>query len=91
MADLFDRDAPDDDDAPTRLQRPPRVQLHPKLDPRKIPTLRRVAVVRSLAAPAAAPEAPPLGRRGGISLAWVVVFIATAYAAILVALFLALR
>ena len=91
MADLFDRDDSPDDDAPTRLQRPPRVQLHPKLDPRKIPTLRRLAVVRSLAAPEAEPELPPLDRRGGIRLAWVVAFIAAAYASILLAVLFALR
>lgn len=92
MADSTEHDAPTDDEAPTRLQQVvPRVQLHPKLDPRRIPTQRRLAVVRSLAAPPGDPDLPPLPRRGGVSLAWVVVFIAAAYLSILVAAFLAVR
>jgi hypothetical protein len=81
----------DDDDAPTRLDRPARVQLHPKLDPRRIPTLRRMAAVRSLAVPPGDADLPALSRRDGVPLAWVVAFIAAAYLAILLALVLALR
>jgi hypothetical protein len=84
-------DAPEDDEAPTRLQRPPRVQLHPKLDPRRIPTQRRLAVVRPIAAPPGDPDLPPLSRRGGVSLTWVVAFIAAAYLSILFAVISALR
>lgn len=85
-------DAPDDDgDAPTRLDRLARVQLHPGLDPRRIPTQRRIPVVRSLAAPLGDSDLPPLSRRGGVRLAWVTVFIAVAYFAILLALVHALR
>lgn len=92
MPDPIDRHAPDDDDdAPTRAQRPPRVLLHPKLDPRRIPTQRRLAVVRSLAAPADEPDLAPLSTRRGVSLAQVVVFVAAAYIATLVAVALAVR
>lgn len=91
MPDRIDPDAPCDDEAPTRLQRLKRVQLHPKLDPRCIPTQRRLAVVRALAAPAEDLELPPRSRRGGVSLAWVAAFIAVAYLSILVAVILALR
>jgi hypothetical protein len=91
VPDSIDPHAPGDDEAPTRLQRAPRVQLHPKLDPRRIPTARRLAVVRPLAAAARDPELPPRAKRGGVSLARVVVFIAVAYLSILVAAFLAVR
>lgn len=89
MADPID--ASDDDEVPTRLERPPRVQLHPKLDPRRIPTQRRLAVVRPLALPPGDPDLPPISRRGGVALAWVAVFIAAAYLSILVAVVSALR
>ena len=92
MPDPIDPDAPCDDEAPTRLQRArKRVQLHPKFDPRCIPTQRRLAVVRALAAPAEDLELPPRSRRGGVKLAWVAAFIAVAYLSILVAAILALR
>lgn len=91
MPDPIDRHAPDDDDAPTRAQRPTRVLLHPKLDPRRIPTQRRLAVVRPLALPPGDPDLPPISRRGGVTLAWVAVFIAAAYLSILVAVVSALR
>jgi hypothetical protein len=93
VPDSIDRPAPDedDDDAPTRLDRPARVQLHPKLDPRRIPTQRRFAAVRSLAVPPGDLDLPPLSRRDGVRLAWVGAFIAAAYLAILVAVALALR
>jgi len=90
VADSSDEDAVDDDEVPTRLQCVPRVQLHPKLDPRRIPTQRRLAVVRPLAAPPGDPDLPPLAPRGGIGLAWVIVFVVAAYLAILVAAILAL-
>lgn len=92
MADSSDQDAVDDDDddeAPTRLLGAPRVQLHPKLDPRRIPTQKRLAVVRPLDEPAGDPDLPPLAPRGGVALGWVVVFIAAAYLAILLAALLA--
>ncbi len=92
MPDPIDRHAPDDeDDAPTRARLSARVLLHPRLDPRRIPTQRRLAVVRSLAAPAAEPDLAPPSTRAGVSLAGVVVFIAVAYVAVLVALALAVR
>ena len=91
MPDSIDPDAPCDDEAPTRLQRPKRVQLHPKLDPRCIPTQRRLAVVRALEAPAEDLEPPPRSRHGGVTLAGVTAFIAVAYLSILVAVFLAVR
>ena len=84
-------DDDEDDDAPTRLDRPLRVQLHPKLDPRRIPTQRRMAAVRSLAVPPGDPDLPPLSRRAGVALAWVAAFVAVAYLAILLAVVLALR
>jgi hypothetical protein len=80
-----------DDEAPTQAQRTPRVVLHPKLDPRRIPTQRRLAVVRSITAPAADPDLAPPSTRGGVSLTWVVLFISAAYIAILVAVVLAVR
>ncbi len=91
MPDSIDPDAPCDDEAPTRHQRAERVQLHAKMDPRRIPTQRRLAVVRALAVPAEAPELHPPDRRGGVALAWVAAFIAVAYLSILVAVILALR
>jgi hypothetical protein len=91
VSDSIDPDAPCDDEAPTRHQRPARVQLHAKLDPRRIPTQRRLLVVRALAAPAEAPERSLPDRRGGVGLAWVAAFIAVAYLSILVAVILALR
>ena len=91
MPDSIDPDSPCDDEAPTRLQRPKRVQLHPKLDPRRLPTQRRLAVVRALAAPAEDLELPPRSRRGGVPLAWVTAFIAVAYLSVLVAAILASR
>lgn len=95
MPDPIDRYALDDDDvddeAPTQAQRTPRVLLHPRLDPRRIPTQRRLAVVRSITAPAADPDLAPGSTRGGVSLIWVVLFIAAAYLAILVAVALAVR
>ena len=92
MPDPIDRHATDDDDdAPTRAQRPPRVLLHPKLDPRRIPTQRRLAVVRSLAAPADEPDLAPLSSHRGVSLTGVAIFIAAAYLAVLVAVALAVR
>lgn len=91
MPDSIDPDAPCDDEAPTRLQRFKRVQLHPKLDPRCLPTARRLAVVRALAAPVEELEPPPRSRRGGVTLAWVAAFIAVAYLSIFVAVILALR
>ncbi len=89
MADSSDQDEVDDDEVPTRLRSVPRVQLHPKLDPRRIPTQRRLAVVRPLAAPAGDPDLPPLAPHRGIGLTWVVVFIVAAYLAVLVAALLA--
>jgi hypothetical protein len=91
VPDSIDPDAPCDDEAPTRLRRLERVQLHPKFDPRRLPTQRRLAVVRALAAPAEDLELPPRSRRGGVKLAWVAAFIAVAYLSILVAVTLALR
>jgi hypothetical protein len=91
VADSTDHDAPVDDEAPTAHERVARVQLHPKLDPRCIPTQRRLAVVRSLAAPASDPDLPPLDRRGGVGIGWVTTFIAAAYLSILVAIVLAMR
>lgn len=91
MPDPIDPDAPGGDEAPTRHQRAARVQLHAKLDPRRIPTQRRLAVVRALAAPAEVPELGSPDRRGGVALAWVVAFIAVAYLSILAAVILALR
>lgn len=92
MPDSIDASPEDeDDDAPTRLDRPLRVQLHPKLDPRRIPTQRRLAAVRSLAVPPGDPDLPPLSRRGGVSLAGVAAFVAVSYVAILLAVVLALR
>ena len=91
MPDSIDPDAPCDDEAPTRLQRPKRVQLHPKLDPRCLPTARRLAVVRALAAPAEDLDPPAQSQGGGVRLAWVTAFIAVAYLSILVAAILALR
>lgn len=89
MADPSDQDEVDEDDVPTRLRHTPRVQLHPKLDPRRIATQRRLAVVRPLDAPAGDRDLPPLAPGRGIALAWVVVFIVAAYLAILVAAALA--
>jgi hypothetical protein len=91
VPDPIDPDAPCDDEAPTRLQRPKRVQLHPKFDPRCLPTQRRLAVVRALAAPDEDLAPPPRSRRSGVQLAWVTAFIAIAYLSILVAAILALR
>lgn len=91
MADSIDAPHDDEDDAPTRLARPLRVQLHPKLDPRRIPTQRRLAAVRSLAVPPGDPDLPPLSRHGGVGLTWVAAFVATSYVAILLAVVLALR
>ena len=65
MPDSIDPDAPCDDEAPTRLQRLERVQLHPKFDPRRLPTQRRLAVMRPLEAPAEDLDPPPRSRRGG--------------------------
>ncbi len=90
MADSSDQDEVNEDEVPTRVQRAPRVQLHPKLDPRRIPTQRRLAVVRPLAAQAGDPHWPPPAPRGGIGLAWVVIFLVAAYLAILLAAILAL-
>lgn len=91
MADSSDQGEVDDDEVPTRLQRVLRVQLHPKLDPRRIPTQKRLAVVRPLAAPAGFLDLPPLAPRRGIGLTWVVVFLGAAYLAVLVAALLAVR
>jgi hypothetical protein len=91
VPDSIDAPQDDDDDAPTRHDRPLRVQLHPKLDPRRIPTQRRMAAVRSLALPPGDPDLPPLSRHRGVRLAWVAVFVAAAYVAILLAVVLALR
>ena len=93
MADSIDldHDAPCDDEAPTHLQRIQRVQLHPSFDPRRLPTQRRLAVVRPFAAPASDPDLTPLDRRGGVGIGWVTTFIAAAYLSILAAIVLAMR
>ena len=91
MGELRDHDEPVDDDAPTRLLRVPRVQLHPKLDPRRIPTQRRLPPLRPEDLAVRDADLPPLSARRGIGLGVVIAFIIAAYLAVLVAVILSIR